>query len=98
MCWRQFPDSNLNFLPNGIYLVQDLIIPKPQHSKANRIQPSCATFVVVFVFKMLATIDFYYESGFEACEVYYEGSQWDLPAKSEPKYLSIPEDIPQGSF
>ena len=61
MSAQEFLDLVKNFIGAG----QHLIIPESKYAIAARSEVGCADFVVTRSIRMLAAIDFYYQSAFD---------------------------------
>jgi len=59
----------LDISKNLVSTCQHLIIPEPKHAIAARSEIGCAGFVVARTIRMLAAIDFDYQSAFDGAKI-----------------------------
>jgi hypothetical protein len=79
---------------NPVQVVERIFIPEPQHPVAFGLQVLAAFLVVLFLFKMLAAIEFDDEFLFDATKISYKRPNRVLPAEVDAQ-LVIAQGGPQ---
>jgi hypothetical protein len=91
---QRAPDNRFHLFK----VVQDLMIPKTQHSKTTRFKPLCSKPVLLDLLPMLSPIHLDDQSGFQANEIEHIAPRGMLSAKFIASQLALTQMSPKTPF